>query len=70
MANINKKRTELLRSDPDFKKWIDELSRLKSYQEKDKITPSRLTKAIFNLRLKYPLEEEIKLTKLGKWKSR
>lgn len=67
MANINKK-TNILRTDPSFKKWVDEMSRLKSYQEKDKITPSRITQAIFNLRNKYPIDDEIKLSKLGKWK--
>jgi hypothetical protein len=70
LADYNKKKTELMRTDPQFKKWIDEMSRFKSYQEKDKITPSRLTQAIFNLRLKYPIDEEIKLSKLGKWKGK
>ena len=68
--DMNKKRTEIVRADPQFKKWLDEMSRFKSYQEKDKITPSRLTQAIFNLRLKYPIDDEIKLAKLGKWKSK
>lgn len=68
--NINKKRTELIRVDPEFKKWVDEMSRFKSFQEKDKITPSRLTQAIYNLRKKYPIDEELKLSKLGKWKSK
>ena len=70
MARINAKRTEILRADPQFKKWLDEMSRYKSFQEKAKITPSRLTQAIFNLRNKYPIDEEIKLSKLGKWKSK
>jgi hypothetical protein len=70
MADVNKKRTDIIRADPQFKKWIDEMSRFKSYQEKDKITPSRLTQAIYNLRLKYPIDAEIKQAKLGKWKSR
>jgi len=71
MANMRKKRTEILRSDPLFKKWIDDLSRLKSFQEKDKITPSRITEAIYNQYNKYPeLLEEIKKSKLGKWKSK
>lgn len=70
MADVNKKRTEIVRADPQFKKWIDEMSRFKSYQEKDKISPSRLTQAIYNLRLKYPIDNEIKQAKLGKWKSR
>jgi len=71
MANINKKRTEVLRADPKFKKWIEELSRVKSVQEKENIKPSRITEAIFNQYLKYPeLLGEIKLSKLGKWKSK
>jgi len=69
MANINRKRTELIRVDPNFKKWVEEMSRLKSYQEKDKITPSRITQAIYKQYNKYPnLLDEIKLTKLGEWK--
>jgi len=70
MANMTKERTEIIRADPKFKKWLDEMSRFKSYQEKDKITPSRLTQAIFNLRFKYPIDDELKLSKLGKWKSK
>jgi len=70
MADMRKKRTEIVRADPEFKKWIDDLSRLKSFQEKTNITPSRLTQAIFNLRTKYPIDDEIKLSKLGKWKSK
>jgi hypothetical protein len=70
MADTSRKKTELIRADPNFKKWIDEMSRLKSFQEKDKITPARLTQAIYNLRLKYPIDDEIKLSKLGKWKSK
>jgi hypothetical protein len=71
MADMRRKRTVLLRADPQFKKWIDEMSRFKSYQEKDRITPSRLTQAIYNQYLKYPnLLDEIKLSKLGKWKSK
>lgn len=70
MANMNKKRTDIIRTDPDFKKWVEDLSRQKSVQEKDKITPSRITKAIFNQYQKYPdLLTEIKLTKLGRWNS-
>lgn len=71
MADMNKKRTELIRADPKFKKWVDDLSRLKSFQEKDKIAPSRITEAIYNQYTKYPnLLDEIKLAKLGKWKGK
>ena len=70
MANIKLKRSEVSRVDPDYKKWIDELSRFKTFQEKEKITPVRLTQAIFNLRKKYPIDDELKLSKLGKWKSK
>jgi len=71
MADINKKRTELIRVDPKFKKWIEDLSRFKAFQEKDKITPSRITEAIYNQYNKYPnLLNEIKVSKLGKWKSK
>ena len=71
MADIRKKRTEILRSDPEFKRWVDDLSRLKSFQEKDKITPSRITEAIYKQYNKYPeLLNEIKKSKLGKWKSK
>ena len=71
MANMNRKRTEVLRTDPDFKKLVQELSRSKSVQENMDIKPSRITKAIYNQYNKYPeLINEIKLTKLGdkKWK--
>ena len=69
MANINnqKKRTEVLRTDPDFKKFVQDLSRFKSQQEKKDIKCSRITKAIFNQYNKYPeLLEEIKTFKLEK----
>jgi len=70
MANMNKRRTEIIRADPEFKKLVDDLSRKKSYQEKDKITPSRITEAIYKQYSKYPeLIEEINKSKLGKWKS-
>jgi len=66
-----KKRTELIRVDPEFKKFVDDLSRFKAYQEKDKICPSRITQAMRNQYTKYPeLLLEIKSTKLGKWKSK
>ncbi len=69
MANINKKRTELLRADPKFKKLVEEISRFKSFQEKDDIKPSRITEAIYNQFNKYPeLLVELKKSKLGKWK--
>jgi len=71
MANMNKKRTEIIRTDPQFKKFIEDMSRFKSFQEKDKITPSRITEAIYNQYSKYPeLLEEMKKSKLGKWKSK
>ena len=71
MARIGKARTEIVRADPNFKKWIEELSRMKSFQEKDRITPSRITEAMFNQYNRYPnLIEEIKKTKLGRWKSK
>ena len=66
MANMNLKRTEVLRTDPDFKKFVQDLSRFKSNQEKIDIKPSRITRAIFNQYNKYPnLLEEIKMSKLG-----
>ncbi len=71
MVDMRKKRTLTLRADPDFKKWIDDLSRKKSFQEKDKITTSRITEATYKQYAKYPeLIEEINRSKLGKWKSR
>jgi len=71
MAAIGNKKTEGLRVDPDFKKWIDDLSRVKAAQEKEAIKPSRITQAILNQYKKYPnLEMEIKRSKLGKWKSK
>lgn len=69
MANMNRKRTEVLRTDPEFKKFVQELSRIKSAQENVDVKPSRITRAMFNQYKKYPkLLEEIKLSKLGKWK--
>ena len=70
MARIGKRRSVSQRVDPDFKKWVDDMSRLKSFQEKCEVKPTRITQAIFNLRNKYPIDEEIKVSKLGKWKSR
>ncbi len=71
MADMNKKRTEIIRADPQFKKWVVDLSRFKSNQEKDKITPSRITKAIYKQYNKYPnLLDEIKLSTLGRWKGK
>jgi hypothetical protein len=62
------RKTDTLRVDPEFKEWVKEMSRMKSFQEKDKIDASRITQAVFNLRKKYPIDDEIKLSKLGKWK--
>jgi len=71
MANMRKKRTEIIRADPEFKKLVDDLSRKKSFQEKDKITPSRITEAIYKQYSKYPeLIAEINKSKLGRWKSK
>jgi len=70
MANMNIKKSKGLRSDPNYVEWVKSLARLKSLQEKEDIKPTRITQAIFNLRLKYPIDEEIKLAKLGKWKSK
>ena len=66
-----KRHTNILRTDPEFKKFVEELSRLKSLQEKDKISPSRITQAMFNQYNKYPnLLEEIKKSTLGRWKGK
>lgn len=70
MANMTKRTSEIMRVDPGFKKWIDNQARIKSAQENCDIKPTRLTQAIFNLRNKYPIDEELKLNKLGKWKSK
>ena len=65
MANINLKRTEIMRVDAEFKKYIENLSRFKSNQEKADIKCPRITKAVFNQFMKYPeLEREIKLKNL------
>ncbi len=65
MANMNLKRSEVLRTDADFKKFVQDLSRYKSNQEGVDIKPSRITKAMFNQYTKYPeLIREIKLKKL------
>ena len=67
----NKGRTEIIRTDPKFKKFIEEMSRFKSFQENDKITPSRITEAIYNQYTKYPdLLNEMKNCKLGRWNSK
>jgi hypothetical protein len=68
MANFNliNKRSQVLRTDPNFKKFVQELSRLKSAQENKDIKPSRITRAIYNQYNKYPeLLNEIKFTRLG-----
>jgi len=68
MANI-KNKTAVLRSDPEFKKFVDDLSRIKAAQEKENIKPARITQAIYKQYMKYPdLLNEIKNSKLGKWK--
>jgi hypothetical protein len=69
MANMRRRRTETVRSDPDFKKLVNDLKRFKSDQEKEDITNSRITKAMYNQYMKYPnLLEEIKKSRLGKCK--
>ena len=68
MANLSliPKRSVVMRADADFKKFVQELSRMKSAQENKDIKPSRITKAMFNQYNKYPeLLNEIKLRKLG-----
>jgi len=61
MANMNLPRTEIMRVDAEFKKYIQNLSRFKSNQEKTDIKCPRITKAMFNQFMKYPeLEKEIK----------
>jgi len=63
------RRTETLRTDPDFKKFVLDLSRIKSEKEKDEIKSSRITQAMFNQYQKHPeLISEIKFKKLGRWK--
>lgn len=69
--DMNKKRTSVIRSCPEFKEFIQKLSRFKSQQENTDIKASRITEAIYKQYNKYPnLLEEIKQTKLGKWKSK
>jgi len=71
MADMRKKRTVIGREDPDFKDLVDNLARFKAQQERTNITPSRITQAMFKQYNKYPeLLEEIKKSKLGKWKSK
>ena len=68
---LNKKRTGVLRTDPDFKKFVEEMSRYKSAQENDNIKPARITEAMYNQFKKYPqLINELKSSKLGRWKSK
>jgi len=65
MANMQLKRTETMRVDAEFKKYIQSLSRFKSNQEKADIKCPRITKAMFNQFMKYPeLEREIKTKNL------
>ena len=71
MADMNRKKSVSLRTDPEFKKLVLELSRLKSAQENDEIKATRITQAMLNQYKKYPdLLKEIKESKLGKWKSK
>jgi hypothetical protein len=70
MADMRKKRSEIGRMSAEFKKWAEEMSRLKSYQENQKISPARITLAVYNLRNKYPIDDEIRLSKLGKHKQK
>ena len=58
-----------MRADPDFKKFVEELSRFKSNQESCDIKPARITKAMLNQFIKYPeLEREIRNFPLKKKK--
>jgi hypothetical protein len=69
--DMNKKRTTTIRSCPEFKDLVMSLSRLKSQQENTEIKSSRITEAIYNQYNKYPnLLEEIKKSKLGRWKAK
>jgi len=69
--DMNKKKTTPLRTCPEFKDFILKLSRFKSQQENADIKSSRITEAIYKQYNKYPeLLEEIKKSKLGKWKSK
>ena len=69
--DIRKKRSETLRTDPEFKRFVQELSRTKSVQEKCDIKPTRITQAMLNQYRKYPnLLDEIRKTTLGKWKTK
>jgi len=71
MADINRKKSQLIRSCPEFKEFILKMSRLKSQQENEEIKSSRITQAIYKQYVKYPeLSNEIKQAKLGKWKSK
>jgi len=66
MAKIdNKERTEVLRVDGLFKKFVKELSFEKTGKLKRSIPPSRITKAMLNQYLKYPeLKKEIEKSNL------
>jgi hypothetical protein len=71
MADVNKKRTSVIRACPEFKEFVNKLSRLKSQQENTDIKSSRITEAIYNQYNKYPnLLNELKQSKLGKWRSK
>jgi len=63
-----KKNNELIRADPEFKKFVNDLRRFKSSQEKKDISTARITRAMFNQYKKYPdLIDEIKISKLGEF---
>jgi len=66
MANMNRERTEVIRVPSEFKKWIQDLRRFKSEQEKADIKTSRIAKAMLNQYKKYPnLVNEIRFSKLS-----
>ena len=54
MRNPNKHRTEVVRADPQFKKFIQELQAIKFQKQKKFIHSSRITLAMFNQYNKYP----------------
>jgi len=71
MADMRKRKSGIIRASPEFKAFVDKMSRLKSAQENDKITPSRITEAIYNQYNKYPeLLSELKRSTLGRWRSK
>lgn len=59
--------SSLIRCPKEAREFINDLSRFKTFQEKQKIPAERIVKAMFNQYKKYPfLTEEIKNSKLGK----